>query len=849
MLNPQFSWSQHSLGDCYKKLEDWPKAAVAYQSAVVLNPDFVWSYYSLGEVLEQLAQWEAAAQVYRQVLTIDSDNEQAPARLAIVLHQLLQQDPRNVDYYKEFAEQQIAQGKTDEAISAYQMALQIQPSDSALALKLSTMLSQKDPQLAHSLLDRALSSSAAQGTYSPDDLSNLWAVEALLTQTHLFDPVYYRATNPEIADRSDRALLRHYIEHGSAANRNPNPLFDEQYYRARHPEIVQKGINSLAHYHQIGYKVGDDPHPFFSGAFYQRTHADVAATAVNPLEHYLGYGAKEGRAAFSEKQCSQLITAKTPDNADYLKPWQGESTMPSSQRLGVYCNSLGNYFITEIADFIAAALSQSGHTVIRLSEADTPPESLDGHWVIAPHEFFYLGEGAGWAQKQRWLSQAVMVNVEQPQTTWFSKAFHFLRHTKVIFDINVKSAAIMQKLGLPAYWLPLGYLPNYAPFAADEKLPDLRAVRSLSPQVSQRLPALEAPLEERPLDIHFIGTLNSRREQFFAKNAAWLSRYRCFFHIPPMGVPLIKGQDQALDTAAVVGLSRRSKILLNIHRDALPYFEWHRIIFHGLWQNTLVVTEPCHDIPGLVAGEHFIECPLSDMEDRVGWLLMSYEGQKVAERVRQAGHQALKEKFDGIAIMRRALALANAALGQQDSTGGTLMNNSHEYTVIFFQEGILSSQVTVCISLYNYQQHIVETLQSVHKQTQLKLDLVVVEDRSTDDSLAIAKHWLEDNKQRFNTVHLAQHNQNQGLSAARNTAIGISTTPYVFILDADNLLYPRCIERCLEGLEADPQASVAYPIVEKFGEEQALIGNVVWDRDRFKRRNCVDAMSLIRSRR
>ena len=639
---------------------------MAYQSAIALNPDFVWSYYSLGEVLEQLTQWEAAAQAYRQVLAMESDNKQAPARLAVVLHQLLQQNPRNVAYYKEFAEQQMAQGKTDEAISAYQMALQIQPGDSALALKLSTMLSQKDPQLAHALLDRALSSTTAEGTYSPDDLGNRWAVEALLTQTHLFDPVYYRATNPEIADKSDRALLRHYIEHGSAANRHPNPLFDEQYYRAQHPEIVQKGINSLAHYHQIGYKAGDDPHPFFSGAFYQHTHADVAAAAINPLEHYLGYGAKEGRAAFSEKQCNQLITAQTPDDADYLKPWQGKSAVSSPQQLGVYCNSLGNYFITEIADFIAAALSQAGHTVVRLSEVDTPSENLDGHWVIAPHEFFYLGEGMQWAQKQQWLSQAVMVNVEQPQTTWFSKAFHFLRHTKVIFDINVKSAAIMQQLGLPAYWLPLGYLPNYAPFAADEKLPELRAVRSLPPQVSQQLPALEAPLEERPLDIHFIGTLNDRREQFFAQNAAWLSRYRCFLHIPPMGVPLIKGKDQALDTAAVTGLSRRSKILLNIHRDALPYFEWHRIIFHGLWQNTLVVTEPCHDIPGLIAGEHFIECPLPEMEERISWLLLSPEGQSVAERVRQSGYQALRSKFRSVEIMTTALSIAEAALAVKE---------------------------------------------------------------------------------------------------------------------------------------------------------------------------------------
>lgn len=176
------------------------------------------------------------------------------------------------------------------------------------------------------------------------------------------------------------------------------------------------------------------------------------------------------------------------------------------------------------------------------------------------------------------------------------------------------------------------------------------------------------------------------------------------------------------------------------------------------------------------------------------------------------------------------------------------MIKTHPYTTVFSQEGAVPSQVTVCISLYNYQQHIVETLQSVQKQTHQMLDLIVVEDRSTDSSLAIAKDWIAENKQRFSTVYLVQHSQNSGLSAARNTAVNISTTSYLFVLDADNILYPRCIERCLEALKADFQASVAYPIVEKFGEEQSLIGNVVWDRSRFKRRNCVDAMSLIKKR-
>lgn len=676
-LAPDFSWSHHSLGDCYKKLSDWFNAVVAYRRAIELNPDFVWSHYSLAEALEQLEQWAGAAQHYRQALAISPDNEQVPPRLAGVLQQLLKKSPRDVELYQAIAEQLLGQGKTGEAIATYQMALQIQPGHADLAMTLSKLLADRDPQQAHALLDRALSNTAVANVRSPETLSDSfsdtlsgWQQTAnLLNQTHLFDPIYYRATNPGLAAESAPSLLRHYIKQGSATGCNPNPLFDEAFYRAQHPEIAQQNLNSLAHYYRVGHRGSSDPHPFFSGAFYRKTHADVAATDINPLEHYLAYGAKEGRAAFSAEQFSHLLTNTTPADADYLRLWQGPKAPVNQpidqQTIGIYCNTLGNYFITEIADFIAAAIAQAGHTVVRLNETDAPPDHLDGHWVIAPHEFFYLGEGERWMQKQTWLAQAVMVNVEQPQTTWFSKAFHFMRHSKVIFDINVKSVAIMQALKLPAYWLPLGYLADYVPFTASAELPELLAMRSLPAEVSQQLPSLAAPLSDRPIDLHFIGTLNPRREQFFAQSAQWLSQHYSFLHIPPMGVPLIKGQDQALDTAAVVGLSRRSKILLNVHRDDLPYFEWHRIIFHGLWQNTLVVTEPCHDIPGLVAGEHFIECPLDEMPERVSWLLSSEEGQATAQRVRQAGHEALKAKFDGAEVMARALQLAGTLLNDQ----------------------------------------------------------------------------------------------------------------------------------------------------------------------------------------
>lgn len=173
------------------------------------------------------------------------------------------------------------------------------------------------------------------------------------------------------------------------------------------------------------------------------------------------------------------------------------------------------------------------------------------------------------------------------------------------------------------------------------------------------------------------------------------------------------------------------------------------------------------------------------------------------------------------------------------------MELAKSYLVLFEKLGSRSAPITVCISLYNYQDYILETLESVYRQTLEVIDFVVVDDQSKDASATVAQRWLEQHQLRFNTVRLLRHVENSGLSAARNTAISLVETPFVFILDADNHLYPRCLTRCLEVLETT-DAAFAYPLIEQFGAVQGIMGNLVWSQERLAYQNYIDAMALVR---
>jgi glycosyltransferase involved in cell wall biosynthesis len=171
--------------------------------------------------------------------------------------------------------------------------------------------------------------------------------------------------------------------------------------------------------------------------------------------------------------------------------------------------------------------------------------------------------------------------------------------------------------------------------------------------------------------------------------------------------------------------------------------------------------------------------------------------------------------------------------------------NDPYFEVIYQYVQQYTSHVTVVISLYNYQQYIKECLESVKKQTLKTFDLLVVDDCSQDNSTRIVESWMRENRSRFNRCSLLRHKQNMGLAQTRNTAFDQACTPFVFVLDADNALYPRCLERHLAVL-SDCDASFSYSYLEVFGAVKGLQNTILWDKKILQFGNMVDAMVMLR---
>ncbi len=115
---------------------------------------------------------------------------------------------------------------------------------------------------------------------------------------------------------------------------------------------------------------------------------------------------------------------------------------------------------------------------------------------------------------------------------------------------------------------------------------------------------------------------------------------------------------------------------------------------------------------------------------------------------------------------------------------------------------------------YNYADHITVALDSLLTSRRRDWEVVVVDDGSSDESLARASDWIARHEPA--AALLLQHPVNRGLRAARNAALAFARGEFCFVLDADNEILAALLRAAAGALEDDPGAAFAYGMLERF---------------------------------
>ncbi|MBN2475438.1 MAG: glycosyltransferase [Pirellulales bacterium] len=156
--------------------------------------------------------------------------------------------------------------------------------------------------------------------------------------------------------------------------------------------------------------------------------------------------------------------------------------------------------------------------------------------------------------------------------------------------------------------------------------------------------------------------------------------------------------------------------------------------------------------------------------------------------------------------------------------------------------------VSVIVTVHNDARYVTECLESVAASRRDRLpgglEVLVVDDGSTDASIRVVRRWL---RRSDVPACLVQKPLNTGLASSRNLGLALARAPLVFVLDADDLVYPGCLQRLRETITSCGSAA-AYAAIKRFdgrtGSALGLLSYNAWDVERLIEGPYLDSMAM-----
>ncbi len=124
--------------------------------------------------------------------------------------------------------------------------------------------------------------------------------------------------------------------------------------------------------------------------------------------------------------------------------------------------------------------------------------------------------------------------------------------------------------------------------------------------------------------------------------------------------------------------------------------------------------------------------------------------------------------------------------------------------------------VSIAVISYNSEKTIIETLESIKSQTYKNIELIISDDFSSDNTLNIAKSWINNNKSRFVNTIILEAIKNTGVTANCNRAYKSASGIFIKDIAADDILTKYYTEDCVNYFTENQNVNVLYTKVKYF---------------------------------
>ena len=313
--------------------------------------------------------------------------------------------------------------------------------------------------------------------------------------------------------------------------------------------------------------------------------------------------------------------------------------MPDHPRICLVSASEQNVFFAEILEAFGAALR--GHGLPVEESVDCFPPAADGLvYLFIPHEFHPLVHELAHPSEIQ-LRRSIALCTEQPGTSWFEITAEIAARAGAVVDLNELGVRELQKRGIEAERAPLGYVPAWDVWGGHASA-------------------------ERPIDMVFLGAHTERRARSLARCAQVLRGRRAEIRLTETMRPHVAGNPYFLSGPSRSALLAHSKVLLNIHQQELRYMEWHRVL-SAVLNGCVILSEHSLAISPFVPGEHFVSAEYEAIPGVLEGLLSDPDR---LDRIRHAAYDLVLEEMPMTAAVEAILRAAERAADVALPIGG-----------------------------------------------------------------------------------------------------------------------------------------------------------------------------------
>jgi glycosyltransferase involved in cell wall biosynthesis len=132
----------------------------------------------------------------------------------------------------------------------------------------------------------------------------------------------------------------------------------------------------------------------------------------------------------------------------------------------------------------------------------------------------------------------------------------------------------------------------------------------------------------------------------------------------------------------------------------------------------------------------------------------------------------------------------------------------------------MAAKISVITASYNYENYIKETIESVQKQTVSDWEMVIVDDGSKDNSVAVIQSYC-DNDSRIK-LYCHKDGANKGLVETLKLGLKKASGEWIVFLESDDSIEPNYIEEKLKIIEQYPEIKFIFNDVKLFGDEDRV---------------------------